>query len=195
VHSQSSPSSVGTLNKPEGLSSDSRLEETPSSSASISGQGLQTESASVGSQALAHPGCSEYCQTAGGYGGDGSHNPDMVKITVDDPVVPLDDGTIPVQFTCLTDLDCEGAVLVGFANFDDVAKYGDTDGRCDLFVKAGRSRVLAVPLSKPIIAALNEEAEVRLVITADAGLTLLRLPPAEQNYEFPTDLKITVTVR
>jgi hypothetical protein len=123
----------------------------------------------------------------------------MVKITVKDPVVPLDDGTIPVQFTCLMHLDCEGAVLVGFSNSDDMAKYGFTDGRtdrCDLFVKAGRSQVLAVPLSKPIIAALNEAAEVRLVITADAGLTLLRLPPAEQdNYEFPTDLKITVTVR
>jgi hypothetical protein len=193
----SSSSSVGTADKSENASpSPADFEDTTRNSGSTSGARLQTESPSPESEALLHPGCGEYCQTAGGYGGDDSDHPGLVEIAVDDPVVPLEDGTIPVQITCSTDLDCEGAVIVAFSSFDDMSKYGDTDGRCDLFVEAGRSQIFAVPLSEPMIAALNETAEAHLNITADAGLTLQRLPPTEaDNYQFPTDLKITVTVR
>ena len=53
-------------------------------------------------------------------------------------------------------------------------------------LRRGRSQLFAVPLSKPIVAALKNEAEVHLLITADAGLTLQRLPSVErENYEFP----------
>lgn len=193
----SSSSSVVPADKSESSSlSSSDFERTARNSGSTSGARLQTESPSTESQALEHPGCRQYCQTAGGYGGDDSDHPGLVEIAVDDPVVPLPDGTIPVQITCSTDLDCEGAVIVAFSSFDDMSEYGDTDGRCDLFVEAGRSQILAVPLSEPIIAALNETAEAHLIITADAGLTLQRLPATEaDNYQFPTDLEITLTAR
>jgi hypothetical protein len=52
-----------------------------------------------------------------GPGGDDSDHPGLVEIAVDDLVVPLDDGTIPVQSTCSTDLDCEGAVIVAFSQY------------------------------------------------------------------------------
>jgi hypothetical protein len=67
-----------------------------------------------------------------------------------------------------------------------MSEYEDTEGRCDLLVEAGRSQILAVPLSEPIIAGLNETAEAHPIITADAGLMLQRLPPTQaDNYQFP----------
>ena len=99
------------------------------------------------------------------------------------------------EFFRSTDLDCEGAVIVAFSNIDDRSEYGDTDGRCDVFVEAGRSQILAVPLSDRYRRSY-ETAEAHLIITADAGLTLQRLPPTEvDNYQFLTDLEITLTAR
>jgi hypothetical protein len=163
--------------------------------------GVQTESPSVSPEPPVRLGCGQYCLTAGGYGADNSEVRDPVKMTVDDPVVPFEDGTIPVWFTCLTKLDCEGAVIVDFSNSDDVDRYGSpeygsADGRCDLLIEAGRSEAFAVPLSQPILAALNDAARVHVLVTADALPTLERLPSSERRkYSGIALLEIVVIAR
>jgi hypothetical protein len=172
----------------------------PSSSASPSGPGVQREPAIVDSPVLVHPGCSQYCRTAGGYGdGDDRDVREAVKITVDDPVVPFDDDTIPVRFTCLTSLDCEGAVIVDLSNPDDADKYGSpeygsSDGRCDLLVEAGGSEAFAVPLSQPILAALEDKAKVEVLIIADVYPTIERLPSVEADKYSGPDLSRTLVI-
>ena len=121
-------------------------------------------------------GCHEYCQTAGGRGGDAGGNPSdtIVGLEVENPVVAFDDGTIPVRIYCFVEQDCEGAIFVFGDDFDST-------GRSDLLVAAGENRLLAAPLPAPAVDAIEGGRRIEMKVVADLLPTFDRLSPEDQD--------------
>jgi hypothetical protein len=114
-------------------------------------------------------GCGTYCHNAGGYGGSDFDAPKLTEVEMDHPVVLRDDGTVPVRVSCQFDTNCAGAILLGRT---DVVE----DGRCDLFVRARQSRLIAVPVPDSAVVALQEEGRITLSLTVDSLPTVEQLP-------------------
>src|SRR3954470_2415855 len=84
------------------------------------------------------PGCSRYCQQAGGFGGGPDET--MAPVTIDSQRIRVgSDGLIAVQATCTLDVRCDGAILVNNRRFE----YG----RADLRIAAQRTRKILVAVS------------------------------------------------
>jgi hypothetical protein len=121
-------------------------------------------------------GCSDYCQTAGGYGAAPSDLEAIVTVTTDGPVTVADDGTVGLRISCRVDVDCKGAILtlpVGSSAFDN--------GRCDLDVPAQGKRYLAVPLPPSVLQALGPGDSLEVGITLDASPAWQQLSKADQD--------------
>jgi hypothetical protein len=130
----------------------------------------------LGGEEPERPGCAEYCQTAGGYGGEGTDLPAPVEVELDGTVTMYDDGTIPVRVTCTVDVDCAGAILT--TGYDPAGDYG----RCDLFVPAGETRLLAIPLPDPVADLVYDGESVDVAVTFDTFPTVEALGNAFDEY-------------
>jgi hypothetical protein len=104
-------------------------------------------------------GCHKYCQNAGGTGGEEKASDTIVGLEVENPVVAFDDGTIPVRIYCFVEENCVGAILV-------FGEDGD-DGRSDLYVAAGKNRLIAVPLPAAAVDAIESGKNIDMKVAAD----------------------------
>jgi hypothetical protein len=104
-------------------------------------------------------GCGKYCQQAGGYGGgeDGEY---LMRVETKG-AVPLTDGALAVELTCLTADPCRGAILLS-----DRRGYV---GRGDMVVDGKATRTIPVPLFKRALKAIDKAGRLRVTIFADYG--------------------------
>src|SRR4029077_5942739 len=94
-------------------------------------------------------GCSQYCQTAGGYGGSPRGRPVGILLT---PGIRVTAGSrlIPIERRCNVPWECRGALLLdgppaprSAGNFTDLGTFA----RSDLVVPAGEVRTIGVPMT------------------------------------------------
>jgi hypothetical protein len=131
-------------------------------------------------------GCGEYCLQAGGYGG-GSSAPQLTRILTTQ-VTALPDGTVPIAIDCLFRQPCLGALNLseGDSAFVSACQTPAVAGslivwwgQSDLDVPAHQTRTLGVTLSPCALRLLSQQRGLKVVVTADSGLTAKRLSRAE----------------
>lgn len=127
---------------------------------------------------IIRPGCGEYCQNAGGYGGGGGVISAVEFITTGSLTL-LEDGTVPIKLACRLPVPCRGALLLD-SEEDTGLPAGPTEhagslGRIDLDLGANQTRVLAIELSDAAREFVESRELVQVNLTADTGL----VPPCE----------------
>ena len=112
-------------------------------------------------------GCSEYCQTAGGYGGDDTAPRPMIRLAANAPVRPLSDGTIPLTFTCLFTSTCLGTVFIDSASGP---QFSNVDHGSDIKINgSGATRTIAVPLPSAALTELQARGRLSVQVSTDLG--------------------------
>ena len=102
------------------------------------------------------PGCSTYCQNAGGYGAPGGPKPPPALTPVSTNVTADADGYIPVTLRCNLQVQCMGYLSIG-------------GGKADLLVNGGATRTIGVPMSPEVFASLKSNGPTTLGLLIDAA--------------------------
>jgi hypothetical protein len=127
------------------------------------------------STTVAHLGCHQFCQDAGGFGG-GPAGRATVRFDTRGQVALGSDGTVTLTQTCLLPVRCAGALLLGPANASLAAVckpyFGQVNwwGQSDLNIPAHTTQALAIPLSPCARQQVGRRGRVPMSVTADAGL-------------------------
>ena len=101
----------------------------------------------------------------------------MIKVVTTGTVVPLSDGTVPIELSCLVPVPCRGALLLVSASNSPYLEFACGDwGRSDLLVDAHSTRVLGVPLSRCAQRLLHQQGRLAVFVGGDANL----IPPCDQ---------------
>jgi hypothetical protein len=128
-----------------------------------------------GSSSVSHLGCGQYCQQAGGYGGAPAGRR-VIDVLTTGTVVPLSDGTVPVELHCVIPVPCQGALNLGpsapnlvtacaAASSSRVAYWAQSD----LVVGANSTRVLGIVLTPCARRLLRQYRALTVDLTADSG--------------------------
>jgi hypothetical protein len=104
-------------------------------------------------------GCGAYCQNAGAMGGapESPLQTPRVVVRTHGVVVPLPDGTVPLDLECTSPEPCKGALILR-------APYGKV-GRSDLLIDGQSSRTLGIPLKRS-----DKRLTVQLVVYELSGM-------------------------
>ncbi len=172
---------------------------TSASSGQTSNTGTPSNSAATnGPAGMVRLGCGEYCLQAGGYGA-GPGTPNMTKILTTQ-VTALPDGTVPITVECLFQQPCLGALLLGSPDSSTdlvcqtpAAAGGSIPtwwGQSDLDVPAQTTLTLGVTLSPCALGLLSQRGTLQVAVTADSGLTVAGLSPADRQGLIPVETEL-----